>query len=409
MMNSKILKIIESIDYRICVESRNDRTDLLSGVAGHSLYFMYRYLQSADQKYHNYAIEKLEETVKLVNEYSLSNSISLGFPQAAPIWLIDQFIKTNLLDDCEAENTKLVVLDSIKNLSDLELDNNVHDLFYGFIGECIVAMEHDCDMARPYVDRIVKSLKKNAITDNKKLHWQTLMPFPDTLSQQVKTINLGIPHGSCGIILFLLKCCAVYSMHDKLLPILKPAVNWIIDKLEESSNKVLYIYSDKPSGFGKLGWCYGDLSLAYTLLRYSEEFEDAVSKRCAYELINIASSKSIDQSGVKYYERYGYFDLCLCHGTSSVAYMYQKMYKVTNDNRIKMLADTWLDFTITNSGIFFAQYDEIKALENSKVEVNTSMEFLEGLGGVGLVLTAFLDTRQSGWDKLLLLDRPGRD
>ena len=117
----------------------------------------------------------------------------------------------------------------------------------------------------------------------------------------------------------------------------------------------------------------------------------------------------IEKTGVKYYPKYGYYDMCICHGTSSVAYMWQKMYNITKDENIKSLADKWLNITLENLEIFLPQLDKIAELEKDNEMIDTSMGFLNGLSGVGLALISFLDPKLSYWDKLLLLDRSGRE
>ena len=88
--------------------------------------------------------------------------------------------------------------------------------------------------------------------------------------------------------------------------------------------------------------------------------------------------------------------------------MWLKMYHITKDENIKALADKWLAITLDNLEIFLSQYDKIAEHEKDNEKLDTSMGFLEGLSGVGLVLMAFLDPKHTDWDKLLLLDRPGR-
>jgi hypothetical protein len=88
--------------------------------------------------------------------------------------------------------------------------------------------------------------------------------------------------------------------------------------------------------------------------------------------------------------------------------MWQKMYLITKDESIKLLADKWLNITLDNLEVFLSQLDKITELEKGNDMIDTSMGFLNGLSGVGLALISFLKPTLSDWDKLLLLDRPGR-
>ena len=381
---------------------------LLYGLGGCSIYFSNRFFLNKEIKYQNYSIEILDRIIAWTNLNMIPNDISLGVPISASCWLVDQFIKQDFLDQEEKINSSLIVDLISKSVPIQEVKNNNHDLFYGFIGRAIILIENDKEANQPHIDNIIETLKINMIKGKNGIYWNTPDPFyPSPVLE--KTINLGIPHGSCGIILFLLKCCDVYNLHKELKPLLEGSISWLIDRLEKENNKLLYSYSSTPSGTGKLGWCYGDQAIALTLLRYYETFNCEKAKAKAYELIEQAASKPMEQTGVQFYPKYGYYDMRVCHGTSSVAYMWQKMYHITKDENIKALADKWINITLDNLEIFLPQLDKIAELEKDNEMIDTSMGFLNGLSGVGLALISFLNPKLSDWDKLLLLDRPGRE
>jgi lantibiotic modifying enzyme len=270
-------------------------------------------------------------------------------------------------------------------------------------------METDKVANRSFIYTIIATLKDNFKYQDHGGYWLTPSTFYYSKDSR-KILNYGIPHGSNGIALFLLKCCEVYNLHVELMPILESYVNRLIDQLSIKKNKLKYCYfSNEASGTGKLGWCYGDQSIAFTLLRYYEVFDSERAKEKSYELIHQAAAKSLKQTGVRYYSQYDFYDLCLCHGTSGIAYMWHKMYQITNDDNLKALADDWLNITLDSLEVFLPQLEKISRLEKGNREFDTSMGFLNGLSGVGLVLISFLNPKLSNWDKLLLLDRPDRE
>ena len=406
-VSEEILMALGSVDKIITQKWKYEPHGLLSGRGGCSLYFMHRYLQTGSAEYTDLCLQIVEKEITFVNKNGLGNYLSIGIPSSSIAWSIDQLIKFDVLDESEKSASSEWVKSAIESTTEEEFTANCHDLFYGFIGKTIIVIEHDKELALPLVVRVLEALKKSAITIADKIHWQTPYPFHATKDYE-KTINLGIPHGSCGILLFLLKCCDLYNLHEELKPLLKGSIDWLIDRLEKENNKLLYGYSSTPSGTGKLGWCYGDQAIAFTLLRYYETFNCERAKAKAYELIEQAAAKPMEQTGVQYYPKYGYYDMRICHGTSSVAYMWQKMYHITKDENIKALADKWINIMLDNLEIFLPQLDKIAELEKDNEMIDTSMGFLNGLSGVGLALIAFQNPKLSDWDKLLLLDRPGR-
>jgi lantibiotic biosynthesis protein len=400
--------LLARIDAVIMRELKLEFCGLLYGLGGCSIYFSNRFIQKQDIKFHNYSIDILDSIIIRTNQSKIPDCVSIGVPISASCWIIDQYIKKDMLEEVERCNSQQIIDYIIASTTKDETQNNFHDLFYGFIGKAIILIENDSKANWGHIKKIVETLEINAIKDKDGIYWNT--PDPFFLSPIFeKTVNFGVPHGSCGIILFLLKCCDVYNLQEELKPLLKGSIVWIINRLEKENNKLLYSYSTKPSGSGKLGWCYGDQAIAYTLLRYSETFNCEKAKAKAYELIEQAAAKPIEQTGVQYYPKYGYYDMRVCHGTSSVAYMWLKMYHITKDENIKTLADKWLNITLDNLDIFLPQLDKISELEKDNDKIDTSMGFLNGLSGVGLVLMSFLDPKLSDWDKLLLLDRPGRE
>jgi lantibiotic biosynthesis protein len=414
--SSTQLKLKERIDHLLKIidneiENRlySEKSDLLDGLGGVSMYYLNRYYQTENSKFESQSIEILEKIVFDINCISLPNYISLGIPSVAPCWLIDQYVNGGFLEEGEKNNSKSIIDFIVSSTSDNELNNNFHDLFYGFIGKALILIENSKEGNRSYVDKIIDILKTNSIPTDNGIYWNTPNPFYRSIKFE-RTINYGIPHGSCGIILFLLKCCHIYNLHDELMLIVKRSIDWLMYQLNNENNRLRYYYSSKELGdTGKLGWCYGDQTVAFTLLRYYETFNCSKALSKAWELIEQAAAKPIDQTGVRYYPKYGYYDMRVCHGTSSVAYMWKKMFDITGDNTLKALSDKWLGITLDNLEIFLPQLEKIAILEKENDTIDTSMGFINGLSGVGLVLISFLDPKLSGWDKLLLLDRPERE
>lgn len=408
-MNNRLNSVLLAIDDIVLNRMNQEPDGLITGRGGCVLYLSNRYLQTQNQSFQNDALTLLESIIESTNNRGISWNFCIAHSGSSPFWIIDQLIKKGILDEGEKEQSQIITDFIHKATTPSDLEKNYHDLFYGFIGKALILLESDHQNNKPFVTKIVDTLIKNSVQDSYGLLWKTPDPFHYQAKYYEETINLGIPHGSLGIILFLIKYCEVYDAHDELAVILRKSIDWLINRLNVENNRLPYTYAKKPVGTGRLGWCYGDQAIAYTLLRYHENFNYNPSFCKAKELIKQAASKSIEQSSIKYYPDYGYHDVRICHGTMSVAYMYKKMYFITKDIYLNDLANKWIDITLNCLDIYLPQLDKIAVREKGNDNFDTSMDFLNGLSGVGLALISFLEPKLSDWDKLLLLDRPGRE
>jgi len=216
-MNSidKIEKSIKKIA-QIVFESTIDATyGLLQGSGGSTLFLASNYFLTKDEKYLDKSLELLERNISSTSKVLFPNDFSIAFPAVSACWLIDQFIKKNILDESELTNSRIIVNHLIKSTLPDDLNLNRHDLFYGYIGKALIILENDIELSKVNIDPFISALKQNAKMDNLGLYWNT--PYPFYKSHQYEdTINLGIPHGSLGIILFLLKVCSIYGRDIEL-------------------------------------------------------------------------------------------------------------------------------------------------------------------------------------------------
>jgi len=404
-MEVSIVDLLIKLDSLILRRGQLEANGLFVGLGGSSIYFSSRYIQTKNEVHYQNSIDFLDRILDKTNQEFVPDYLWLTNPCLTPCWLIDQYIKSGLLDEDEKTNSKTIEDSILESFTDQELKNNHHDLFCGFIGKAIFLLENDAENNIQCITKIVDACESNAIKDSNGIYWNTPYPFYPSARFE-KTINFGIPQGCLGIILFLIKCSESLKMRSRLQSLLRNSIEWILNKLDEETNQLLHVYGNEGGG-GRLAWCYGDLSLSFVLLRYHEVFDSPKSLKKAHELITLASSKTTNEAGIPYYSKYDFYDIGLCHGTNSIAYMYHNMAQITKDNNLRLLANKWLSITAENLTKYLFHFETI--VETEDKDINHSMGFLEGLSGVGLVLISFLEPKSNSWDKLLLLDRPGRE
>ncbi len=397
-LDLKIQRCLEKVDDLLSKKFLSEPNGLLSGSGGAALYFKYRLLQSGQILFRDRVMEILEKEVEKTNMNPVEPYLSIGSSSVSSIWLIDQLILMKLLDEEEFSQSKPWVDLAIETTSVDELESNRHDLFYGFVGKGLIAIEHNRNAAKPYIIKIVDALLKNLKYDVDGAYWLT--PKPPYIDTSY-IINLGIPHGIPGILLFLFKCITTYDLGSTVKESTDKVILWMRNRLTKENNALPYEYSDRISGTGNLGWCYGDLAVAYTLLRHYEITKNQDSLIKANELLSQALHKN-NLTGVSYYSEFDIYDTCLCHGTSSIAYMYKKIFELSGNPLANIESHRWLNSTVDSLEKYFFNAE---AIESRRYEhFNTSCGFLNGLSGVGLVLLSFIHQSETQWDKILLLD-----
>lgn len=404
-MELKVESILREIDAIIIQKTNEIPFGLFDGKGGCSLYLAYRYIQTGNENHFHYATKFLEQIIEDVNNYTKQEYLCLDNPLASACWLIDHYVNQGLIDTDEKYNTRQIINCIINSDSKDDFKTNRHDLFYGFIGRAVLLMEHDIEIARPFVLQAIASLKRNKTASKEGTFWTSFYPFYENNINAKKIINLGIPHGMTGIILFLLKLSKLYNLKNEMASVIKDSVNWLANCLKRHRNHLpLAFGEEKLSAKGMLGWCYGDLAIIYVLLRYQETFQDSTYESLIFLLIKQSDSVPIlEHMQKKYLMDLKVYDTCICHGAGSIAYMYHKFYLITKNETVSDIADRWYEFLIKS---VYTQSNSIDRLVKvSGLSVSKQIGFLNGIAGAGLALMACKDEKLGHWDRLLLLDR----
>lgn len=93
-------------------------------------------------------------------------------------------------------------------------------------------------------------------------------------------------------------------------------------------------------------------------------------------------------------------DAALCHGTTGIAHVFNRIYQATGDTQCLAAALSWIDRTL-------AALDDESRSVNSLSLISPDYSFLSGITGIALGLLAAIAEAPPAWDRLLLLS--GRD
>lgn len=259
---------------------------------------------------------------------------------------------------------------------------------------------NDCKI---YLEKFVYLLRMISNEKENFIEWISVIDY-GTYEQGY---NLGIAHGIPGILLFLRKLYIENIQKDIVSNIIIKATNFLLSQKHSLDKNKSYYYStySVSSAFGRdtrLGWCYGDMSVGYSLFMVaslSGIARENVKKNALDILLNTTTRTDLLDIGI--------VDAGLCHGTSGIAHIYNKLFLQTKELRFRYAALYWYNETIK-----IAKYDSVYAGYRLDYYLGESekknrdlynLSFLTGIAGIGLSLLSAVYPIESSWDKCLLL------
>lgn len=253
-----------------------------------------------------------------------------------------------------------------------------------------------------YLDRFVDILRDISLECEDVIRWICTVDY-GTYEQGY---NLGIAHGIPGILLFLRKLYLNKIKVNEIEILLLKACNFMLSQKHSLETHKSFFYNvSNLSGVGhdtRLGWCYGDMSVGYALymvsLMHLPNFENIKSEA---ERILIETTRRTNLLDI------GIVDSGVCHGTSSIAHMYHRLYSLTDMLEFRKAAQYWYGETLkmARPENEYAGYKLPYYLEDSESDIRElhNLSFLTGISGIGLSLISAIYPIEPAWDKSLLL------
>lgn len=226
--------------------------------------------------------------------------------------------------------------------------------------------------------------------------------------------NLGLAHGVPSIIASLLPALKLPNLHSRTKTLLIQSCDWLIGQELEpnqssSGKKSISCFDSYCTGYhqendvltdkksneksgSRLGWCYGDLTIALTLARVGNALDlpSYIDKAKALGLH--AAKRDHHDAAI--------LDAGLCHGSAGLALIFQLLHQQVQAPELLSAANKWLTFTLTMyqekglDGLFM--YSAL----SKEYEKDTSL--LMGYSGIGLCLLSALG-QEADWADCLLM------
>ncbi len=364
---------------------------LSGGMCGLSLFLFYagRYFRS--ERYIGHAILLFERCLYykgLMTEYSPT----LYGGSVGVYWLFQHFVGMGLVDG----NEELFCAFDISLETQIEecTKTRNYDLLYGLLGIGVYCLERSKAGKTNRVNNVLLALYASSERIGDRLLWY------DRSDGVLRngTVDLGFAHGLASILMF---CAKAYHYNSQLCREMIYGIYHAYIAVGIRENKTdsfpYFIRDGQEHGFpGRLGWCYGDLTIAYAILAAGRPAGDAAMIQDGESLLLRALSRRYekDYTGVE--------DNGLCHGCAGIIKVAGMATYLSNDVRIHDAVRVWTEV-----------YWKVKKQTGNKAysehgttgEMIYRMEhgFLQGTAGIGLSLLSLLVDSRDDWSNLILL------
>ncbi len=245
------------------------------------------------------------------------------------------------------------------------------------------------DAVRPHLEELVDALAALAQpTADGSLYWIS------TFYRESRTY-LCLSHGLAAVVMFLLAVKAQGIRTALCTDLVGKAMRYL------SSHRLDYATTGHffPSYVGneaktRLGWCYGDLGIAYALFRSGQALHDEAAQQLGLEIFSVSTQR-------RDFANNNIEDAGLTYGTAGIATMYHKMHQLTGIPLFAATASFWFEETL-RFAVHPNEYAGYQAAYNQSRSYNNS-SYSEGIAGIGLALLACLDAQHLDFAEFLYL------
>lgn len=284
----------------------------------------------------------------------------------------------------------------LQEISIREIKSGNYDYLHGGLGYLLCAIDQTaCGYeAWSVCDELLKHLDSQAQKMTKGISW------PDGLKRREKgeiLYNLGLAHGVPSIVV-LLSMQFKITRSSRCKKMLEESIDWIMStRLEGNSISLFPNWISAENGnISRLGWCYGDLGVSISLMHAATA---TANKKWMDDAIRIGmhsvNRRKIDETYV--------IDTPVCHGTTGIAHIFNRLYNYTGLNEFKEASQYWFAQTLE----FYNRHGHFKYYvhkeNNSSGDWQTKFGIIDGIAGIGLTLISAISDNEPTWDRALLL------
>ncbi len=381
-----------------------------SGETGVALFFEYLDRAHPDAGYGEIAQQRLEWAIGALPFFGRMPGLYSGFSGVA--WTVEHLQKGPAEEEGDVAEVSADEEDSNEDIDAALLDHLRqtpwtldYDLTNGLVGYGVYALER---LPRPsavaLLELVVERLGEAAEPRPMGLAWYTpphMVPEPNRPSYPQGYENLGVAHGSPGVIAVLARICAAGVAVERAKALLSGGVSWLLAQKLSAGRSSVFPYAAGPEVKirpARTAWCYGDPGIALALLAAGRAVGEPAWEGEALDLARAIARRPPEICGVE--------DAGLCHGAAGVGHLLNRVYQATGDPELLSAARAWLGRALgyrepgRGIGGYLAltpppgDFDQLVWTEDPS--------FLTGSAGIALALLAATSGVDPAWDRLLL-------
>jgi lantibiotic modifying enzyme len=365
---------------------------MVGGKSGVAMFLFEYYKFFDEERAAELGLKLLYECMQDIEDGNIYFNYSTGI--AGLGYVLEYLSESKVLDIDIAE-----ILDNfneyLKNRMLHCLEEGNYDLLHGGLGVASYFMKRQ--KKEIVLEFILKLLDISKMDGNGYRYWESNI---NTGPRKEVGINFGFAHGLFSISSFFNRLIESNLLAEqniflkaKLIEVNKFIMHNKLDQSKVNSFPTWHTPSDKMN-YSRLAWCYGDLPSGLVLLKSAILIDDKELRLEALKILKKTLKRiNVEQENVN--------DAGFCHGSSGIAYLYDKIYSLTNLAEFREQANYWVDVTLEKS-TFTDGYAGYKTFHQNEGWSN-SIGLLEGISGIGLVLLSRLDKRRSCIDDLFLI------
>ncbi|HSF44247.1 MAG TPA: lanthionine synthetase C family protein [Thermoanaerobaculia bacterium] len=379
---------------------RNAGASLAGGEAGVALFFAFLDRARPGAGYGEIAEQRLEKAIEALSSSTQSVGLYSGFTGVS--WVLEHLQDGPAEEDDPSEDIDATLLDHLRQTPWTQH----YDLIAGLAGYGVYALER---LPRPSaaacLELVVERLAEIAQPRPGGVCWYTpyeLIAEPNRPYYPLGYENLGVAHGTPGVIGSLARICASGVAVERARPLLADAVSWLLaQKLPEGERSVFpyMVGTEVLLRPARAGWCYGDPGIAAVLLAAGRAAGEPAWEREAIDLARAVARRPPEVCRVD--------DAGLCHGAAGLGHLLGRLYQATGDPELLAASRAWfgraLGYWEPGQGIGgFLSYSPPDD-DFNKLIWREDAGFLNGSAGVALALLAATSAVDPSWDRVLLL------
>lgn len=382
-----------------------DLDDVTGGYAGAALFYAYLHAAASNAGAADRALEALERSTSALAERQLLPALYSGFLGVG--WVVTHLTRDLFEGD---ESLSEEIDDALRQLLSNVEERLTFELIYGLAGYGTYLVERlPNPRAAALLDRVLDLLDESRDAAGV-WHSDPGWMVPWQREQMPRgCYNLGVAHGIPGVIGFLAAANREGHGDPRLARFADAAVRWTLAQKWDDASSLFPAFI--PVGGEpyptRTAWCYGDIGVAAVLLSAAQSFGCDDWKREALSIAKTAARRSREETKVR--------DAGLCHGSTGIAHLFNRMAQASGDDELRDAAERWyriaLDMRRPGEGLA-GLLSWVDVVENGKFvggEWKTEPGFLSGVAGTGLALLAAVTGFEPSWDRVLLVAIPPRN